>query len=244
MPTLWSEDEAKAAIKKFAAIIDMANTAGANITQPKAALHKAIRHFNAGNMNYVFSSIVETRAKLNESVNELGGKPHPSHHRAVVYLDRVVRYLRPKIKFVFPMYGLWPLGTGIVFFAIYVALLWWWPLLSQNNLHLRHLDFGIPMWVALVAGIGASVQIMVDVTNDVKTNGYVQKYRRIWYMLLPIVGPVFGILAYILLLLGFLSLSGVTAQQLGKQTFSAVLVCFLAGYSTEWFMRVLGKLTG
>ena len=99
------------------------------------------------------------------------------------------------------------------------------------------------MLAALVAGIGASIQIMVDVTNDVKANGYVEKYRRMWYMLLPIVGPVFGILAYIILFLGFLSLNGVTAQQLGKQPFSVILVCFLAGYSTEWFMSVLGNLT-
>jgi hypothetical protein len=85
---------------------------------------------------------------------------------------------------------------------------------------------------------------MIDVTNDLKTNGYVENYRKMWYMFLSIVGPVFGFFAYVLLSLGFLSLSGITAEQLGKTTFSVIVVCFLAGCSTEWFMRVLGKLSG
>jgi hypothetical protein len=57
------------------------------------------------------------------------------------------------------------------------------------------------------------------------------------------VGPVSDILTYILPCLGFLSLSGVTGQQPRKQSFSVPLVWFLAGYSTEWFVSVLGNLT-
>jgi hypothetical protein len=224
--TVWTEDEAKAAIRKFDVIIDMANTAGANIDDAEKKLEEAVTAFGSGNLNQAFTSISETKAKLNDSVSDLG-------------------LLRSYLKFVFPIYGAWPLSTAILFFALYALLLWVWRVLYQNILSyvsLGHLGFGIPMYAALVAGIGASVQIIVDVTNDVKTNGYVEKYRRMWYMLLPIVAPVFGIIAYILLSLGFLSLSGITAQQLGRQTFSVILVCFLAGYSTEWFMRVLGNL--
>jgi len=241
--TVWSEDEAKAAIRKFDVLIDMANTAGVtenDLDAAKEALKQAVKNFASGDLNETFNSISLTKEKLNDGVSALGGVSDDSHWKK--WFGMQPRW-RPYLKFVFPMYGFWPILTALIFFALYASLLWWWPILHQSILHLRNLGYGIPMWVALVAGIGACVQIMVDVTNDVKTNGYVEEYRRMWYMLLPIVGPVFGVIAYVLLFQGFLSLSGITAQQLGKQTLSVVLVCFLAGYSTQWFMTLLSNLT-
>jgi hypothetical protein len=58
-PTVWTEDEAKRAILKFDVIIDMANTAGADITQTKASLVQALTAFEAGDMNTLFGSMIE-----------------------------------------------------------------------------------------------------------------------------------------------------------------------------------------
>jgi hypothetical protein len=235
-PIVWTEDEAKAEIRKFDVLIDMANAAGANVTVAKASLLAAVRAFGAGNLNDVFCRIVETREELNESVKKIVCGFCPV---------RPLNYLAQKVRFVWPLYGFWPLLDATCFLFFYAFLLTLSPVLAQIKipfLNIKPHGFGVPIWSVLFAGIGACVQIMVNVTNDVKTNGFVQKVRRMWYYLLPIVGPVFGFIAYVLLSLGFLSLSGITAEQLTKTTFSTILVCFLAGYSTEWFMGVLGKL--
>jgi len=236
---VWNEDEAKAAIKKYISLIDVANKAGAPTNQMDAlrtSLKAAVTAFGSGDLNGVFNSILDTQTKLNDTVSELGANS-----------NRLWKPFARYFEFVYPIYGFWPLLTALTFFIVYVSLLWLWQPWYQYTVSvlapLKHPGFGIPMWSALFAGIGACVQIIVGVTNDVRTDGFVDKYRRIWYYFLPVVGPVFGVIAYILLSLGFLSLSGITAEQLGKQTFSVILVCFLAGYSTEWFMGVLGNLT-
>jgi hypothetical protein len=224
--TIWTEDEAKSAIRKFDVIIDMANAAGANISGAKKSLLEAVDAFGKGNMNDVFCRIVETREQLNENV-------------------RKMNYLEQKFKFVWPMYGFWPLLDATSFLFLYAFLLpshHHYAEIITGLLNIKPQGFGVPMWTVLFAGIGACVQIMVNVTNDIKTNGYVERVRRLWYYLLPIVGPVFGFIAYVLVSLGFLSLSGITAEQLTKTTFSTIVVCFLSGYSTEWFIGELGKL--
>jgi hypothetical protein len=237
-------DEAKAAIRKFDVLIDMANAAGADITDAKLSLLESVTSFDAGDIDDVFKKIVETRAQLDVSIRSIG-KKDPRR-----LLNRLSNYLEKNLKFVWPMYGFWPLLDATFFLFFYAILLAFWSnhyfaqiIISYFKAwNVKPQGFGVPIWTVLFAGIGACIQIMVNVTNDIKTNGYVEKVRRMWFYLLPIVGPVFGFIAYVLLYLGFLSLGTITAEQLGKATFSVILVCFLAGYSTDWFMQQLGTL--
>jgi hypothetical protein len=256
--TVWTEDEAKAAIRKYDFYIDRANKVGAETEEAKKSLLEAVNAFDAGNMNYVFSRIVETKAHLTASIRDIGSDTNSGGDRNTGgkeprWLEAWLRRLKAdwqKEDYFWFLYGYYPLLAATLFFLLYASLLTLWPILGQIKVPLPILGpikphaFGVPVWAVLFAGIGACVQIMIDITNDLKKSGYVEKYAKIWYMFLPIVGPVFGFLAYVLLSLGFLSLSGITAEQLGKATFSVIVVCFLAGYSTEWFMRQLGKLSG
>ncbi|HMD78671.1 MAG TPA: hypothetical protein VKF39_01655, partial [Nitrososphaerales archaeon] len=90
----------------------------------------------------------------------------------------------------------------------------------------------------------ACVQIFVDVVSDVKDDGVVLGYRRDWYIVLPFVGLMFGVLAYMLVGVGLLSLtSGSASTTSGNQTDVLFIVTFLSGYSTDWFMGKLSDLT-
>jgi len=66
----------------------------------------------------------------------------------------------------------------------------------------------VPIWAALIAGLGASAQIMVGTVGDIKAEGVVQEYKRLWYTSLPFLAAIFGFIAYILTDLGTLSTTG------------------------------------
>ncbi len=117
----------------------------------------------------------------------------------------------------------------------------------------------VPLWAPLTAVIGASIQILVGVVNDYKENSMISKYKRLWYLVLPVVGFVFGFIAFLLIQGGLINinLGQVSLDQtkniselpaslrgelpIGPSAFS-IIICFLAGYATDWFMGLLGKL--
>lgn len=72
---------------------------------------------------------------------------------------------------------------------------------------------GIPIWAALFAGLGSSIQIIMGTVADIKENKVVAEYKRVWYVTLPLVALVFGYLAYILVDLGLLILGSAPSGQ-------------------------------
>jgi hypothetical protein len=108
-----------------------------------------------------------------------------------------------------------------------------------------HTAYKIPHWAPLFGAIGTSVQIIFGVAYDVKYYGYVRTSRRLWYLSLPFVGLVFGLFAYILYKIGLISVgaSPTPDTTIDSQQYLPMLICFLAGYSTDWFKDRLKKLT-
>lgn len=114
----------------------------------------------------------------------------------------------------------------------------------------------VPLWAPLMGLIGASVQILVGVVNDYKEKGMVSKYKKLWYFILPTVGFVFGFIAFLVIQAGLIDMTqgrfdiGQTNQTISSTTTTSsrlelpIIICFLAGYATEWFMGLLAKLTG
>jgi hypothetical protein len=130
----------------------------------------------------------------------------------------------------------------------------------------------VPVWASLVAVIGASVQIFVGVVKDYKDDCMITAYKRLWYVVILPVSFAFGFIAFLLIQAGLLNISQgqfvlnqavnqtittttitqigtnqtvtQTATQSGTATNLAVplIVCFLAGYATDWFMGLLGKI--
>jgi hypothetical protein len=130
----------------------------------------------------------------------------------------------------------------------------------------------VPLWALLVAAMGAGVQILVGVAKDYKDDGLITDYKRLWYAVLIPVSLAFGFVAFLLIQAGLFNLSQgqialnqalnqtvttTTITQIGaNQTITQttaqngtvnnsalpIVICFLAGYATDWFMGMLGKL--
>jgi hypothetical protein len=167
-----------------------------------------------------------------------------------------------------------PVLLGILGVAISFVLVWFFG---------KGLMMGIiPLWAPLVAVMGASVQILVGVVKDYKDDGKITQYRSLWYTSVIPVSIAFGIIAFLLISAGLISLSSgafvinpvnqtainiltnqttitsnmsvvnvvtnQTTTTVSNATNLAVLalpliLCFLAGYATDWFMGLLANVT-
>jgi len=69
--------------------------------------------------------------------------------------------------------------------------------------------------------------------------GPVMRYKRLWYAALPMLGMLFGYMAYLLFS------SGLIAFNAGSQSnvSSTMLVCFLAGFAANWIICRLSGLS-
>jgi hypothetical protein len=182
------------------------------------------------------------------------------------------------------LYGITPMIISIIAAVIFSSLLWLYGLHGIPPV-------SVPLWAALFGGLGACVQILIGLVADIRADGVVSEYKRIWYMILPIVALIFGYLAYVFADLGVLTLGGgqggqsasVTAANIslikatgantldllnnaaGNYSFTAknvtkltatgvgsftsntgdsarVVLCFLAGYGTDAFIKRLTNL--
>jgi hypothetical protein len=104
------------------------------------------------------------------------------------------------LSFVIAKYGLFPMFYGMI-----AAIVFGYLLVSRNA---DFLILNVPIWAALIAGLGASAQIMVGTVGDIKATGVVQEYKRLWYTSLPFLAVIFGYIAYILTDLGMVSTTG------------------------------------
>ena len=127
----------------------------------------------------------------------------------------------------------------------------------------------VPLWAVFIAVIGACVQIFVGVVNDYKSDGQITNYKRLWYVAIIPASFAFGFVAFLLVQAGLINITQgqfvlnqalnqtiTTVTQTGNQTVTQattpngiganlaapLIVCFLAGYATDWFIGLLGKL--
>ncbi len=167
-------------------------------------------------MNEAYKSLMDGHISLGQAINGL---------------SRFRRYL-----FLSAIGGVGPTLYALAWFVLLAAGLFLWP---QPGLVLNQ-TLGFPIWPSLVAGIGSTVQIFVGVVADIKDDGIVLGFKRLWYVIVPFVSLAFGAISYMLVQIGVLSL---TTQNLtttgGNQIYVFAIIAFLAGYSTN---RFLGKL--
>lgn len=125
------------------------------------------------------------------------------------------------VSFVMAKYGLFSLFYGMIsaFFFGYILLASNMDIqitIFEHNIIDTNMDIDpyrlilnvVPLWAAIIAGLGASIQIMVGTVNDIKKIGVVQEYKRLWYTALPLIATIFGFIAYILTDLGAVSITG------------------------------------
>jgi hypothetical protein len=103
------------------------------------------------------------------------------------------------MSFVMAKYGLFPMLYGMLSAIVFGYLLF-----KDTNI----IIISVPIWAVLIAGLGASAQIMVGTVGDIKATGVVQEYKRLWYTSLPFLAAIFGYIAYILTDLGMITTTG------------------------------------
>lgn len=212
-------------IRKMAVVLDEAQKSGVGedeLDPARARLIQSIDDCDQSRYDEVYKATIQTRADIAEILRK----------------KREVRW-----RFQIALYGLRPIAYGMFWLILSGWLLVSWPASDLQALLHPSTVFGIPYWPMLVASLGASIQILVSVAGDVQGEGYVQDNRQDWYLILPFVSFVFGFLAYILYQTGLISL-GVTstAPAAEAQALLPVIVCFLSGYATNWFIKQLDKL--
>jgi hypothetical protein len=99
---------------------------------------------------------------------------------------------------------------------------------------------GIPLWSALSGLFGGSVRALNDLIYDKDTTGFVPEGRRLWIIVMPIIGLAFGSIAFILVNIGVLILGG--SQPANSDNLVKVFLCFMAGYRTDYFDQKIMKL--
>jgi hypothetical protein len=134
------------------------------------------------------------------------------------------------ISFFFKLYGLYA-----VIFGIFSTLLFGLLIYRYSDLNILE----VPLWASFFAGLGSSAQILSGVIDDLRKEGAVIRYKRVWYMTIPLLSLVFGYMAYLLFS------SGLVAFNVNSQSriFSTMFVCFLTGFSTNWLINKLSKIS-
>lgn len=101
--------------------------------------------------------------------------------------------------------------------------------------------WGVPVWAMCLGSIGAVLRGLWFLHYHVSR----RSFRAPWllaHLSAPIVGALLGLLAYLLLMAGLLSIAGGRARDVDL-TLPRV-VTFLAGYSWEWLLGVVDRLVG
>ncbi len=178
--------------------------------------------------------------------------------RAYFNVGKLRVWTRSFILFKAKVYGALPLIYSLIVSFFFIGLLLRYPDTDPNSptkiteitlgyLTLPLTVIGVPIWAAIIGGIGACAQIFWRLSNDVYFNGVVSEENQLQYIILPFMSPIFGYIAYILMDLGVMALGGsasdaaVSLENIQFQ--SRIIVCFLAGFATNKFLEKLNAVT-
>lgn len=231
---VWNEDELRDQIRSLENQISVAQKQHGKIEEIKTVrnnLKSAIDAFKIKQFTEAEKHVLDVKEGLYEIIHTLSWRwSKPAYFASV--------------------WSLLPILTAII--AIILSFV----LIVRGYSDFRILF--VPLWAPLIGVIGASVQILVGVVNDYKKDSMITKYKRIWYSVLPVVGFVFGFIAILLIQAGLINMTqgqfslnqtNITeftnfadGTTLIKHSTYSIIICFLAGYATEWFMGLLGNL--
>ena len=128
----------------------------------------ALKEFNKENI--VDSYLYYDRAKydLTSAINEAKIKIKGTRFHSL----RTLSYF-------FKLYGLYA-----IIFATLSIFLFSFLIYRYNQLSILE----VPLWSSFFAGLGSSAQILTGVADDLRRDGLVSRYKRLWYMAIPLLG--------------------------------------------------------
>jgi hypothetical protein len=177
----------------------------------------ALKEFNKENLSESFLYCDRAKYELTSAINEAKIKIKGSRFHSL----RTISYF-------FKLYGLYA-----VIFAI-LAVLFFSLLIYRYS---EVIILGVPLWSSFFAGLGASAQILTGVADDLRRYGLASRYKRLWYMAIPLLAMVFGYMAYLVLGSGLIVLDGSSE----RRVFTIMFLCFLTGFLTKWLINRLSR---
>ena len=178
----------------------------------------AFKEFNKGNLAEAFLDYDRSRYELTAAINEAKIKIKGSRFHSM----RTISYF-------FKLYGLYAVIFASLSVALFSALIY---LYSGVEV------MGVPLWAAFFAGLGSSAQILTGVADDLRRYGLASRYKRLWYMAIPILAMVFGYMAYLVFSSGIIATDDSQSRE-----FSIMFICFLTGFLTKWIIGRLSRMS-
>ncbi|OPY50587.1 MAG: hypothetical protein A4E48_01819 [Methanosaeta sp. PtaU1.Bin060] len=178
---------------------------------------------------------------LKESNKEEIAEAYLYYDRAKYELTSAINEAKIKIKgssfpslrtlsYFFKLYGLYAVTFGTLSILLFSYLIY-------RYSDARILD--VPLWAAFFAGIGSSAQILTGIVDDLRRNGMVTRYKRLWYMAIPLLSLIFGYMAYLIVSSSLIAINANSQSS----TFFTMFVCFITGFLTNWLINRLSKLS-
>ena len=179
----------------------------------------AVKEMNKDNITDAYLYCDRSRYELTNAVND-----------AKLNLKGLRLHSLRSISFFFKLYGLYAVVFGMLSTLLFGFLIY-----RYSGLTILE----VPMWASFFAGLGSSAQILSGVVDDLRKEGAVIRYKRVWYTAIPLLSLIFGYMAYLLFS------SGLVAFNVNSQSkiFSSMFVCFLTGFSTNWLIDKLSKIS-
>ncbi len=178
----------------------------------------ALKEFNKGNLAEAFLDYDRSRYELTAAINEAKIKIKGSRFHSM----RTISYF-------FKLYGLYAVIFASLSVALFSALIY---LYSGAEV------LGVPLWASFFAGLGSSAQILTGVADDLRRYGLASRYKRLWYMAIPILAMVFGYMAYLVFSSGIIATDNSQSRE-----FSIMFICFLTGFLTKWIIGRLSRMS-
>jgi hypothetical protein len=206
-------------LKRLNYMLQAAHRSSINIKNAYDFYTLAWKEFNKENLTDAFLYYDRSEYELTSSIND-----------AKLDLGRMRLHSLRTISYFFKLYGLYAVLFGMLSALLFSYLIYRYAEISILN---------VPLWASFFAGLGSSAQILTAAVDDLRRDGMATRYKRVWYMAIPLLSIIFGYMAYLLFNSGLLAFN-ISSE---TRTFSTMLICFLAGFLTSWVIDRLSQLS-
>ncbi|MGV8174988.1 MAG: hypothetical protein ACP5OU_04740 [Methanothrix sp.] len=210
--------EVEVDLKRLDRMLQAAHRSSIDVKESYDFYVLALKEFNKENLAEAFLDCDRARYELTSAINEAKIKIKGSRFHSM----RTLSYF-------FKLYGLYAVIFATLSVAVFSALIYAYSDVSV---------LGVPLWSSFFAGLGSSAQILTGVADDLRRYGLASRYKRLWYMAIPILAMVFGYMAYLVFSSGVIAMDESQSRE-----FSIMFVCFLTGFLTKWMIGRLSRMS-
>lgn len=218
---IWTKHDLRIAISRTQSHMQQANKAGADIQVVHSKLLDGLHALDDNNKSLARENLIEAKLKLTDAINALKWQKEYFGYIAGIYAVPSILY-------------------AVLLMTVFVYLFWFFQDEALITISTTQVTT-VPIWSLLVAGFGSTVQILFGICNDLRGDEVIRIYKRSWFWSLPFISLGLGFAMYLTLQCGLLSLnSNIDIDTSTK--YLAMLLCFIAGYATDWMRERLSKV--